>query len=76
MQFSFSWKDNSFEVMKLEIENSIEIPQICCAGHNYNLFVGALKTSLILIETYTLKIFEEYPLNSIRYDTNKKNRYA
>ena len=75
MQFSLSW-DNSFEVTNLEIETSIEIPQICCTATNGDkLFVGTLKPSLIIMYTYDLRIKHEYKLNPIRHQKRKRSRY-
>ena len=58
----------------LSFETYIEIPEICCVtSSDYDLFVGTLKLSLLHINTYTLRIIREYPLNPIRY--SNKNRY-
>ena len=53
VQFSFSWGEKYVE--SIQFETSIQIPQICCTASDYyyTLFVGTLKPSLILIETYT-----------------------
>ena len=74
VQFSLSWGDKYTE--GIQFKTSTEIPQICCTAYNCNnLFVGTLKPSLIHIDTDTLQIEQEYPLDPIRYHTNKKNRY-
>ena len=88
VQFSFSWGNKYVE--SIHFRTSIQIPQICCTASNYTkLFVGTLKPSLIMLRTVydrfkrrsglpgveTLQIEQEYPLNPIRYHTNKKNRY-
>ena len=63
----------SSKVNKIEIKTSIDIPQICCtASNDMNLFVGTLKPTLILIDTDTLRILQEYPLNPIRYHIKKR----
>ena len=71
VQFSLSWWGDKY-IESIQFKTSIEIPEICCT---YYLFVGTLKPSLIYIDPDTLKIEREYPLNPIRYHTNKKNRY-
>ena len=74
VQFSFSWGEKYVE--SIQFKTSIQIPQICCIASYYkSLFVGTLKLSLIRIDMYTLRMLKEYPLNPIRYHTNKKNRY-
>ena len=76
VQFSLSWGKKYVE--SVQFKTSIQIPQICCTTSNYyyySLFVGTLKPSLIHIDTDPLQIKQEYPLNPIRYHTNKKNRY-
>ena len=76
VQFSLSWGKKYVE--SIQFKTSIQIPQICCTTPGtYYLYVGTLKPSLILIATNTdpLLIIQEYPLNPIRYHTNKKNRY-
>ena len=75
VQFSFSWGKKYVE--SIQFKTSIQIPQICCTTSNdyYTLFVGTLKPSLICMDTNTLQIEQEYPLNPIRYHTNNKNRY-
>ena len=77
VQFSLSWGKEYVE--NIQFKTSIQIPQICCTASYYfyffRLFVGTLKPSLILIDTDTLQINQEYPLNPIRYDNNRKNRY-
>ena len=75
VQFSLSWGEKYVE--SIQLKTSIQIPQICCTtktAANY-LFVGTLKPSLIYINTYNLQIKQEYPLNPIRYDNNKKNMH-
>ena len=75
VQFSLSWGEKYVE--SIQLKTSIQIPQICCTtktAASY-LFVGTLKPSLIHIDTYNLQIKQEYPLNPLRYHTNKKNRY-
>ena len=74
VQFSLSWGDKYVE--NIQFKTSLQIPQICCTTSYYrNLFVGTLKLSFICIDTETLQIEKEYPLNPIRYHTNKNNRY-
>ena len=74
VQFSLSWGEKYVE--SIQLKTSIQIPQICCiTATNYTMFVGTLKPSLILMDIHTLQIGKEYPLNPIRYHTNKKNRY-
>ena len=76
VQFSLSWGDKYVE--SIQFKTSTQIPQICCTAfdyYNYNLFVGTLTPSLIQIDTDTLRMEKEYPLNPIRYHANKKNRY-
>ena len=75
VKFSFLL-DNNFKVAKLEIETSIEIPQICCITSSSTLFVGTLKPSLIHIYKDTFRIEPEYSLDPIRYHNNKKKRYT
>ena len=72
VQYSLSW-DDKFSVVKLEFSNFVSIQQLCCtASEGYNLYVGTLKPSLILINTYTLRIVQEYQLNPIRYHNKKR----
>ena len=85
VQFSLSWGKKYVE--SIQFQTPIQIPQICCTTSLYNpsnyltrlsnfaLFVGTLKPSLIHIDTDTLQKEKEYPLEPIRYHTNKKNRY-
>ena len=76
VQFSLSWGDKYVE--SIQFKTSIQIPQICCTTSDYyyySLFVGTLKPSLIHVNTDPLQIKQEYPLNPIRYYTNKRNRY-
>ena len=70
VEFSLSLGDRYIE--SIQFKTSIEIPQICCvASDDCYLFVGTLKPSLIWIDTDTLQIRGEVPLDP----TNKKNRY-
>ena len=77
VKLSFS-RGNKY-IESIHFETSIQIPQICCttkdATRYDSLFVGTLKPSLIYIDRYNLQIDQEYPLEPIRYHTNKKNRY-
>ena len=75
VQFSFSWGKKYVE--GIQFKTSIQIPQVCCVVNYYFdiLFVGTLKPSLIRINSYPLRIEQEYRLDPIRYHTNKKNRY-
>ena len=75
VQFRFTWGKKYAKGIHLEA--STKISQICCTvNYNYyDLFVGTLKPSLIYIDPDTLQIEQEYPMNPIRYRTNKKNRY-
>ena len=73
VKFSLSWGDKYIE--STQLESSPQIPQICCIASNYRLFVGTLKPSLIQIYTNTFQMGQEYPLEPIRYNINKKNRY-
>ena len=76
MQCSLSWKDD-VEISYINRKTTIPIEQCCCTTSNDDsLFVGTLKPSLILMNTDTLRVEQEYQLNPIRYHTrNKKNRY-
>ena len=74
VKFSLSWGDKYTQ--SIHFKTSIHIPQICCTTSNYyNLFIGTLIPSLIRIETDSLQVEQKYPLNPIRYHTNKKSRY-
>ena len=74
VQFNFSWGEGAC-LAGIHFNTSITIPQVCCTAFNDNeLFVGTLKPSIILIDTETLQIYQEYSLNPIRYET-KNNRY-
>ena len=74
VKFRFSWGKKYVE--SIHFKTSIQIPQICCTTSYYtNFLVGTLNSSIIHINTDTLRIIQEYPLNPIRYHTNEKNRY-
>ena len=76
VQFSLSQGKKYIE--SIQFKTSIQIPQICCIKSTTidgYLFVGTLTPSLIHIDTDSLQIIQEYPLNPIRCHTNKKNRY-
>ena len=86
VKFSLSWGEKYVE--SIQFQTSIQIPQICCTtslcnpsncltrlSNSATLFVGTLKPSLIHMNTETLQKEKEYPLEPIRYHTNKKNRY-
>ena len=73
VQFSLSWGEKYVE--SIQFKTSIQIPQICCIASFYYFCVGTLKPSLIYINADTLRMKQEYPLNPIRYHTNKKIRY-
>ena len=74
VKFNLSWKDE-LNIAEIHFKTSTEIYQICCTAYYYNLFVGTLKPSLIHMNTDTLQIKQEYPLNPIRYHTKKKSKY-
>ena len=74
VQFSFSWNEELIAI-QIEFETCMQIQQVCCtASNDVSLFVGTLKPSLILIDTETLQVDQEYTLDPMRYHTNK-NRY-
>ena len=75
VQFSLSWVEKYVE--NFQFKTSIQIPQICCttSDYLYGLSVGTLKPSIIHMGTDTLRTLKEYPLDPIRYHTNKKDRY-
>ena len=75
VQFSLSWVEKYVE--NFQFKTSIQISQICCttSDYLYGLSVGTLKPSIIHMGTDTLRTLKEYPLDPIRYHTNKKNRY-
>ena len=71
VKFSLSWGDRYIE--GIQFNTSIEIPQICCITDFF--IIGTHKPSLIRINTDTLQIEKEYPMNPIRYHSKKKTRY-
>ena len=74
VQFSLKWEETINVLKDMHFNTSIIIPQVCCTSSNeVSLFVGTLKPSLILIDTDTLRIDQEFQLNPIRYEN--RNRY-
>ena len=73
MQCRLTWRDDS-EISNINHETTIPIERCCCtASNNNNVFVGTLTPSIMLINTDTLKVDHEIPLNPLCYQ--QKNRY-
>ena len=73
VQFSFSWNDE-FKVADIDFKAYTPIVQCCCvASNSNNLFIGTLTPSLILINTDTLRIEVEYPLDVMHSHTNTRS---
>ena len=73
MQCRLTWRDD-LEISNVNHETTIPIERCCCtASNNNNVFVGTLTPSIMLINTDTLKVDHEIPLNPLCYQ--QKNRY-
>ena len=73
MECGISWESEK-EESRINSKTTIRIEQCCCTTSNdENLFVGTLKPSLIIMNTDSLEVEQEYQLNPTHYPN--KNKY-